>query len=216
MAKKSRGKSGKQQTLFQAVAAGTSSSRTSPRKPGSSHSKKSTRGNGGGGGERVWMYAAKEDELEENQDEYTPYLNQRVQRSVVRSLPGSYSYFSDGDGGRAAAAISAGTVVKRNGGSDSFVKVESMPPDDDAGMDADGKNGAEGVNESAAVLSSGEAATGEEVTASTTTTSGEYPVQEATAEAVKSKEVKTEGPGDAEIKEVDEVSVCEREKELWQ
>jgi hypothetical protein len=134
----------------------------------------------------------------------------------VRSLPGSYSYFNDGgDGGRAAAAISAGTVVKRNGGSDSFVKVESMPPAD-AGMDADGKNGAEGVNESAAVLSSGEAATGEEVTASTTTTSGEYPVQEATAEAVKSKEVKTEGPGDAEIKEVDEVSVCEREKELWQ
>lgn len=122
----------------------------------------------------------------------------------MRSLPGSYSYFNDGGGGGRAAAISAGTVVKRNGGSDSFVKVESMPPDDDAGMDADGKNGAEGVNESAAVLSSGEAV----AAASTTTTSGEYPVQEATAEAVKSKEVKTEGPGDAEIKEVDEVSVA--------
>ncbi len=61
----------------------------------------STNSSGGGGtiaSKRHWIYtSSSKSGSGSGEDEYSQYLHQRVQRTLVRSVPSTYSYFGNGD-----------------------------------------------------------------------------------------------------------------------
>ena len=75
-------------------------------------SPKSTSGGGGGtiASKRHWIYASSSSggggsrRGSGGEDEYSQYLHERVQRTLVRSVPSTYSYFGNGDDDRKSAA----------------------------------------------------------------------------------------------------------------
>ena len=78
-----------------------------PRKSKKKSTPKSTTARSGGGGiiasKRHWIYASSSSGSGE-EDEYSQYLHERVQRTLVRSVPSTYSYFGGDDDERKGAA----------------------------------------------------------------------------------------------------------------
>ena len=68
--------------------------------PRKSKKKSAPKSSGGGGGiiasKRHWIYTTTPTGSGEG-DEYSQYLHKRVQRTLVRSIPSTYSYFGSDD-----------------------------------------------------------------------------------------------------------------------
>ena len=75
-----------------------------PRKSKKKSPKSTTNTSGGGGiiaSKRHWIYASSSAASGGSEgDEYSQYLNERVQRTLVRSVPSTYSYFGNDDDGK--------------------------------------------------------------------------------------------------------------------
>jgi hypothetical protein len=74
-----------------------------PRKSKKKSPKSTSKSSGGGGGiasKRHWIYASSSSGSGGEEDEYSQYLHKRVQRTLVRSVPSTYSYFGNGDDDR--------------------------------------------------------------------------------------------------------------------
>jgi hypothetical protein len=92
-----------------------------PRKSKKKSPKSTTKSSSGGGGiasKRHWIYASSSGgggsrRGSGGEDEYSQYLHKRVQRTLVRSVPSTYSYFGNADDGKSGEFLLCDFFIER-------------------------------------------------------------------------------------------------------